>query len=566
MIITLEAAYQSFKKNNFKKTLSILKKINKNNKSFGSLNLEALCYFELKQYASAKDTWFLTLLLTDNFKNKTLIYWYLSRCYINLNNIDEAKKILRTSISLDPSITNVDSRQLLCELAIKTEDFEIVEKYSKKLLSYEKSFLPASMILIQSAIGLGDKKLILQRIHSLDNHKVLLPPIYITAVTDCLITLSEYEKAKEFLVNYSDKYSKDFWFIVINAWIESELGLPELVISSLKDRIIGELPEWFKEKGLVFTLLGDAYAKTKDFEKAFDNFIKLGKFSVSKHKGLPKYDVLSSYKSIDISLLNYQTNSTDNPPVFMIGFPRSGTTLLETMLDQHPQIVGLSERPLISKVIKKINQRFNNKNIVKNLPKLNEEYILELRQYYLELASEYNTEIENKVLIDKMPLNTINIPLIKILFPNAKFIVNLRHPLDVVLSSFQQNFVANNEMAFLFTLEGCVNRYKQVFSFFEECNDKLELNHIKVKYEDLIENKENECSRIFNYLGVSNSINLDEFQDYAQEKVINTASRNQVTKKIYTTSRYKWKNYQEQLAHHKERLNYFIDKYGYTEK
>ena len=151
----------------------------------------------------------------------------------------------------------------------------------------------------------------------------------------------------------------------------------------------------------------------------------------------------------------------DSNLAFLIGFPRSGTTLLDTILRSHPNIEVIEEKPFISTIEKLIKEKFSTK--LYNLYSLSEDKIILLRKQYLELLRKCAIK-EASLIIDKLPLHTASLPLINLLFPNAKIIFTHRHPYDTVLSCFQQSFKPNSAMANLVSLKSSSIMYDQVMN------------------------------------------------------------------------------------------------------
>ena len=151
------------------------------------------------------------------------------------------------------------------------------------------------------------------------------------------------------------------------------------------------------------------------------------------------------------------TASSDQPdPIFFVGFPRSGTTLFEQMLDSHPNLVTTGETQILGRLqliapslLKRTGQA------PQILDELDGTEVEILRRWYLdEVARHAGIEATNKRVVDKMPLNIVELGFIRRLFPSAPVIVALRDPRDVVLSCFMQNFRVNQAMAQFLSIEG----------------------------------------------------------------------------------------------------------------
>ena len=244
----------------------------------------------------------------------------------------------------------------------------------------------------------------------------------------------------------------------------------------------------------------------------------------------------------------------DSNLAFLIGFPRSGTTLLDTILRSHKDIEVIEEKPLISGVEKLVKRKFKLK--LDNLFEISEDNIIILRQHYFEILKEHMNP-KGKLLIDKFPLHTSKLPLINILFPNAKIIFTHRHPYDTVLSCFQQCFKPNEAMVNLVSLHSSSKIYNEVMNAWDIYKNNLPINFITSKYEYLIENFDSHILKILEFLGVDWDENVRNYRKTAIERdKINTPSSSQVIQPLYKSSINKWKNYEK----------YFEDCHQYLEK
>ena len=167
------------------------------------------------------------------------------------------------------------------------------------------------------------------------------------------------------------------------------------------------------------------------------------------------------------------------------------------------------------------------------------------------------TNTKDKVIIDKMPLHTSRLPLIKILFPNSKIIFAHRHPYDTVLSCFQQTFKPNQAMANLVSLKSSAIMYDLVMNAWDIYKKNLSLYFITSKYEDLINDFDTNIQKILEFLGLKWDENIKNYRKTALERQkINTPSSSQVIQPLYNSSIGKWKNYEK----------YFKDCHQYLDK
>ena len=250
-------------------------------------------------------------------------------------------------------------------------------------------------------------------------------------------------------------------------------------------------------------------------------------------------------------------------PVFIVGFPRSGTTLLDTVLRSHPKIEVVEEKPLIDKIISRLNKTINSTT----LSNLSESNIIDLRAIYRQELLQVQESVKpGKIIIDKFPLNIIHIPLINILFPDSKYIFALRHPYDCVLSCFMQNFELNEAMVNFLSMRGTVNLYSNVMKLWSIYSKTLLLDVEFVKYEHLTSNFEETSTKILSFLGLEWHNNLLKFYETgkARNKIM-TPSYHQVTEQIYHHATDRWKNYIKNLKGDIDPLKPWLSYFSYND-
>ena len=216
----------------------------------------------------------------------------------------------------------------------------------------------------------------------------------------------------------------------------------------------------------------------------FQNYIKTYRRNLDSKKYLGK---------------NKTTSVTERQTAFLIGFPRSGTTLLDTILRSHPEIDVLEEKPIINSVEQIIKSKY--KYSLDELDRLDEDELDFLRKHYLETLKNNSDRDKNaKILIDKFPFQTVCLPLINLLFPDSKIIFTHRNPYDTVLSCFQQAFEPNNAMSNFRTIDSAAKIYNLTMNVWTDYQKNLNFNYITSKYEDLIEDFDSHISKILNFL------------------------------------------------------------------
>ena len=163
-----------------------------------------------------------------------------------------------------------------------------------------------------------------------------------------------------------------------------------------------------------------------------------------------------------------------------------------------------------------------------------------------------------------MPLNIIYVGEIVRIFPNAKFILAIRHPCDCVLSCFMQNFELNDAMANFLNLEDSAKLYDTTMSLWETYSKVFPINFHVIKYEDIVSNFDKSVEKLLNFLDLPWSENVKKFYKKAEVRgVISTPSYNQVSQPIYSKSIGRWKNYNKEISKIIPTLDPWIKRYKY---
>ncbi|MCG6899786.1 MAG: tetratricopeptide repeat protein [Gammaproteobacteria bacterium] len=257
-----------------------------------------------------------------------------------------------------------------------------------------------------------------------------------------------------------------------------------------------------------------------------------------------------------------QAATKQNPLAFLVGFPRSGTTLLDTILRSHPEVLVVEEKHMVESM----RTHLGGLATVDHLTDLDDKQIAGLREvYFEELHAHVNPDGSHQLIIDKLPLNIIDAGLIHRVFPDSKFILALRHPYDCVLSCFMQNFQLNDAMANFLTLQQAARLYDAVMSLWVHYNDALDLEAGVLRYEDVVLDLQDAVEPLLNFLGLAWHDHVLNFQQTAlSRKAITTPSYNQVTQRLYTQAIGRWKNYQDHINGIAPLLEPWAKSFGYS--
>ncbi len=246
---------------------------------------------------------------------------------------------------------------------------------------------------------------------------------------------------------------------------------------------------------------------------------------------------------------------------FLVGFPRSGTTLLEQVLAAHPDVVTLEEQPALLRAdIEFLRQPGG----VERLAAITPERAAEFRRSYWDVVADTGGVTEGKMFVDKMPMNSAALPVVAKLFPGAKILFARRDPRDVILSCYRRAFMANPSTYLMLTLEGAAELYGVIMRLTELYREKLPLPVREVRYEDFVTDFETEARAICDFLGVPWNEDMTHFAAKAAQRTITTPSAIQVRRGIYRGGEGQWRRYADQLAPVLPALAPWIEPKGYA--
>ena len=481
--------------------------------------------------------------INPNFANA---YCNLGSILHELGNLKEAEIFTRKAIKLNPNFANAycNLGSLLQELGNLKE----AEIFTRKAIKLNPAFAIAFSNLGNILNDLGQLKEA-----EISYHKAIqLNPNF----TNTYFNLFHYYEQINKLEKLNDTLNKFKKVKCINNELklfQARLKFRNKDYKAAKKLINNISPKWIeKNNDNQNTIFWNYKAFIEDKIQNYD--VAYSCFEKSQHASMNlKFDknlylkFINSYKKniTNKKRIFYQFNDgiEDSNLSFLIGFPRSGTTLLDTILRSHKNIEVIEEKPLIPNIEKLIKEKFYKK--LDNIVDISEDNLIILRKKYFELLSKFKNK-NVKILIDKLPLNTVSLPLINLIFPNAKIIFTHRHPYDTVLSCFQQCFTPNIAMANLKSLKSSSIMYNEVMNAWDLYKNNLSLNHITSKYENLIEDFDGQIDKILQFLDLEWDENIKNYRKTAFERTkINTPSFSQVIHPLYKSSIDKWKNYEK---------------------
>jgi tetratricopeptide (TPR) repeat protein len=251
----------------------------------------------------------------------------------------------------------------------------------------------------------------------------------------------------------------------------------------------------------------------------------------------------------------------ERAPVFLVGFPRSGTTLLDQILASHPEIATLEERDALIDAVTTLIRPDGDFDFWATL---SEDEIVRLRSlYWRQVEVGLKGAPMKRVFVDKLPLNALLLPVIHRLFPTAKIVLALRDPRDVVLSCYQQRFGMSLAMFQLLKLDTAAAYYDAVMALVRACRERLALDLHEVRYEAVVSDFEATVRALLAFLGVGWDAAVRDYAETARQRTVGTPSAAQVVMPLYASAQGKWRNYRRFLAPVLPTLEPWVEALGY---
>ncbi|KRB82611.1 sulfotransferase [Sphingomonas sp. Root710] len=245
-------------------------------------------------------------------------------------------------------------------------------------------------------------------------------------------------------------------------------------------------------------------------------------------------------------------------PVFIVGFPRSGTTLLDTMLMADPSVLVLEEEPFLVEAENELGG-------IEALPGAGTEAIAAARDGYFAKIEALAGPVGDRLVVDKHPMHLNKVAIARRLFPDARFILALRHPADVLLSCAITNFRINNAMANFLDLGDAATLYDLTFRHWGKARALFDAPVHEVVYERLVLDPARELRPLFAWLGLAWPDDGVDHQQAARARgAVSTASYSQVTEPIYSRSSGRWTRYRKHLEPILPVLAPWVDRFGYA--
>jgi tetratricopeptide (TPR) repeat protein len=507
-------------------------------------------------------------------KKKASLFVILGIVEYEIKEIDKALKYFNEAVKLDEE--NEYIRKVFIDYFLKEERYwalgnrlkEWVEKYEN---------VDEELALIECRIKAGFLETAKE---SLDNIKDKIKSQklqYEILKSKYYIEEKEFEKAKEILEKLYEEYPNNKQIVISLGDLYKTMGELDKSLEileeahregpaflmrkvDLKEKLTNEEfkrlekfyenEEDYEHKSSIAFALADAYDKVKNYKKA-SFYIKKANEELFP---ILDYSIDEFRKEIDEIINSFSKEWIEGKqnriefnkrPIFIVGMPRSGTTMLEQIFATHNKVFGAGELPYIGKVIN-LSQKITDKKYPYSFLYSPKRLLKEAGQYYIELTEKLYS-FDEPIFIDKLPHNFMHSAILTAMFANSKIIALRRDYRSIALSNYFQNFAAKKgTLGYSFDLKAMgehLKDYMKIMKFYKEILP--EDRYKEFWYEDLVLNPKEKIPEVLEFCDLDFTEELLEF--YKNKTAVQTASVTQVRNPIYTKSVEKWKKYEELL-------------------
>ena len=311
--------------------------------------------------------------------------------------------------------------------------------------------------------------------------------------------------------------------------------------------------------------LGKALEDRGDFDAAFARYAEANNIQRTRVSYDPvltevKHDRIRDTFSAEVLAAGVTQSADETVPIFIVGLPRSGSTLVEQILASHPLVDGTAELPDVARVIAAISRRQARGGYPEAVTRMGEPELQELGMMYLQRTRRHRSG--KPFFTDKMPNNFPSIGLIHLILPQAKIIDVRRHPLDSLLGCYKQHFALGQSFTYdLFELGEFYLEYRRIMAHWHAV---LPGRVLELRYEDIVHEQEAMTRRLLDYCGLPWDSRCLRFHE--TERAVHTASSEQVRQPLYDSSVNHWRNFREHLAPLTEVIGPEIEAEGWSVK
>jgi len=477
----------------------------------------------------------------------------LAKIGTDLYVYDDAEFLLETSLIFEP--TNIKLKFDYITVLIKRQKYAEALNHANELYAGDKENINAKKLLATTLFRTDDYKKSLELYDSIlekepNNTDVLLAKGHLYKTSgDIPKSIHSYQQAYA-----SDKYFGDAYWSLANL---KTYKFSDEEVSRLT-KMVADQNISKDEKVFMHFSLGKALEDQKSYTESFKHYqlgnsLKKEKLLFSADDFIEECNNQMRVCTRDLMDIKKDWGIKSSEPIFILGLPRVGSTLVEQILASHSLVEGTHELPNIISTAHKLNQRKAqdpDSKYPEILLKLSEPDLKEIGNKYIEDAKIFRTG--KPFFIDKMPNNFRHIGLIKLILPNAKIIDIRRSSMSACFSSYKQLFAEGQD--FTYDLKDLATYYNNYVELMDHWNKVLPGDILSLNYEDLINDFEPSVNRILDYCNLPFEQSCLEF--YKSKRSVKTPSAEQVRQPIFKSGMDYWKNYEPFLAELKENLRY----------
>ena len=458
--------------------------------------------------------------------------------------LDDAEFLLEKALEYEPN--NNFARNDYMEVLYKRQKYQKSLKQAEILRKKEPKNLKYQIAYANQAVAVGKYKKAL-KIYDQANKALPNNPELRLVHGHALKTIGNVDEAIEAYrksYNARNDYGDAYWSL---ANLKTYRFTPDEVL--LMDEKESSTSTIITDRIHLNFALGKYYEDSKLFDKSFVHYERGNELQQSQqhYKKEHMTDVLNlqiEYCNSALFESKKEFGHDAADPIFIVGLPRAGSTLLEQILASHSKVEGTLELPNIPALAYKLAGRKTvneTPDYPKNLSTLSAETLEKFGKDYLDKTRIHRTKLPH--FIDKMPNNFRHIALIHLILPNAKIIDARRNPMACCFSGFKQLFASGQQ--FSYGLEEIGTYYKDYVEVMNHWDKVLPGKILRVQYEDVVSNLENEVTRILEYCNLPFEDNCINF--HKTERNVRTPSSEQVRQPIYKSGLEQWKNFEPWL-------------------
>ncbi|WP_077341195.1 tetratricopeptide repeat-containing sulfotransferase family protein [Pseudocolwellia agarivorans] len=478
----------------------------------------------------------------------------LAEIGIELKIYDDAEFLLASAIELAP--THINARSQYLNLLIRLGKYKLAEQQANTLLAEQPDNLSYNIAKASVLTGLGEIEEAIALFEKIINKDDKIAGLHLQlghalkAKGDIKKAVQSYQKAYQINPDYGDAY----WSLANTKtyrFSDEEIAKMQAKREDESLAIIDKVQLHFAT--------AKAFEDKKEFPQAFQAYLQGNQLQRANNG----FDINKIEQQVDEQIKyctaelfeKYAHIGFEAPdPIFIVGLPRAGSTLLEQILASHSQVDGTMELHNILGLASRLRGRVQIKDnqespYPKNLHEINTDYFKRFGQQFIDETRVYRDNAP--FFIDKMPNNFLHLGLIKLILPNAKIIDARRSPMACCFSGFKQLFAEGQD--FSYSLEDIGRYYQAYLKLMAHWKQVLPNFILTINHEDVVEDLDKEVHRMLDFCGLAFEQSCIDF--HKTKRAIKTPSSEQVRQPIYKSATEQWRYFEEYLTPLKKVLN-----------